>query len=332
MAVRIGHASIDERGKINSGSAGDNNGKEVYIKNWYKHNKGWVVLRCTDAAKREKIAQAMEKACKNNDIGYDQYQRDTLFNNVKSNGFDPSKTTKKVETDCSGLVRVCIAYAFGKDIAGNIRTVTEPSMLVKTGYFTKYTSDKYCKSSDYLRRGDILCTPVSGHTVVVLDNGAKVSSSATSSTTSGTASSLNKTVKWNGLVTAKSLNVRKGAGTSYDKCSFGPLSKGKTVGVCDTVKASNGDKWYYIKVASKHGFVHSAYITEKTTKTVKYKATANLNLRSKAGVVENKNVLCVIPKGKTVTYEGKAKTVNGVKWYCVTYNGKTGYASSKYLK
>ena len=173
MAVRIGHASIDERRKTKGGSAGDNNGREVYIKNRYIHPKKWVVLRCKDAKKRDKIAEAMEKACKNNDIGYDQYQRDTLFNNVKDKGFDPSKTTKKVETDCSALVRVCIAYAYGKDIAGNIRTVTEPSTLVKTGEFEKLTSDKYCKSSDYLERGMILCTPVSGHTVVVLDDGPK---------------------------------------------------------------------------------------------------------------------------------------------------------------
>lgn len=179
MAVKIGHASIDENGNARNGKAGDQNAKEVKISNYYVHSKGWVVLRCNDDAKREKIAEAMEKACKNNDIGYDQNQRDTLWNNVKGSGYDPSKTTKKVETDCSALVRVCIAYAFGSDKVGNIRTVSEPSTLVKTGLFTKYTEAKYCKSSDYLKRGDILCTPVSGHTVVVLDDGAKVNTSTT---------------------------------------------------------------------------------------------------------------------------------------------------------
>lgn len=174
MAVRIGHASGDENGKITGGSAGDQTGKEVCIRNWYQHKKGWVVLRCKDPEKRLLIAEAMEKACANSNIGYDQNQRDTLFNAVKNLGFDPSKVTKKVETDCSALVRVCIAYAYGEDIAGNIRTITEPAALVKTGEFEKLTSDKYCKSSDYLLRGDILVTPVSGHTVVVLDNGAKM--------------------------------------------------------------------------------------------------------------------------------------------------------------
>ena len=179
MTVRIGHASKDENNKIKNGSAGDQTGKEVCIRDWYLHGKGWVVLRCKDAAKREKIAEAMEKACDNSQIGYDGNQRDTLFNNVKNAGYDPSKTTKKVETDCSALIRVCIAYAYGKDVAGNIRTVHEPDTLVKTGEFEKLTADKFCKSSDYLLRGDILCTPVSGHTVVVLDNGAAVGEGVT---------------------------------------------------------------------------------------------------------------------------------------------------------
>lgn len=182
MTVRIGHASIDENKQTHGGAAGDQTGKEVCVRTWYKHAKGWVLLRCKDAAAREKIAQAMEKACVNAHIGYDQYQRDTLYNHVKDKGFDPSKTTKFVETDCSALVRVCIAYAFGRDVAGNIRTVNEPAALVATGQFEKLTAARYCEYSDYLMRGDILCTPVSGHTVVVLDNGARAGNTTTSTT------------------------------------------------------------------------------------------------------------------------------------------------------
>lgn len=172
--VKIGHARIDERGKITGGSAGDQTGKEVMISDYYVHPKGWYVLRCKDVDMREKIAQAMEKACKNNQIGYDQSGRDTLFNNVKDKGFDPSKTTKNVETDCSALTRVCIAYAYGKDVTGNMNTTVLPAVLVKIGLFTKYTSKQYCQSSAYLRRGDILCTRSKGHVVIVLNDGAMV--------------------------------------------------------------------------------------------------------------------------------------------------------------
>lgn len=219
MAVRIGHASIDESGKAKNGKAGDQTSKEVCIRNWYLNSKGWVVLRCKDAAKRERIAQAMEKACNNPHIGYDQWQRDSLFNNVKDKGFDPSKTTKAVETDCSALVRVCIAYAYGKDVAGNIRTISEPDMLVKTGLFEKLTADKYTASSDYLLRGDILCTPVSGHTVVVLDNGAKIKS-----TTSTTAYTLTQFVK----------DVQKAIGADVDG-EAGPETLSKTVTLSATI-------------------------------------------------------------------------------------------------
>ncbi len=66
-----------------------------------------------------------------------------------------------------------------------------------------------------------------------------------------------------------------------------------------------------------------------------YQTTAGLNLRSGAGTT--KNVLTVIPKGAKVTCYGYYTTVNGTKWYYVTYkNSKgvrfTGFVSSKYLK
>lgn len=210
MAVRIGHASIDENGKIKNGKAGDQTGKEVKISNWYPHKKGWVLLRCVDPEKAALIAECMEKACRNVLIGYDQWQRDSLFNYLKDKCFDPDRLDVAKETDCSALIRVCIAYAFGKDVAGNIRTVNLPETLVKTGLFKMYTSDKYCKSSDYLRRGDILCTPVSGHVVCVLDDGplAYTTSEAATEAAHAFDAALLGTYKTTGK-----LNIRSGAGT-----------------------------------------------------------------------------------------------------------------------
>lgn len=72
---------------------------------------------------------------------------------------------------------------------------------------------------------------------------------------------LNETSKWTGYVTgAGSLNVRTWAGTENAAVSFSPLKDGTAVGVCDTVKASNGDNWYYILYNGKHGFVSAKYI------------------------------------------------------------------------
>ena len=59
MSVKIGHASIDENGKIYNGTAGDQTAKEVCTRDWY--SRPWsVVLRCTDATMAEKIAVACE--------------------------------------------------------------------------------------------------------------------------------------------------------------------------------------------------------------------------------------------------------------------------------
>ena len=166
--VLIGSA----RSSYGNTSPGDQNGgREVSTENWYQHSKGWVVIRAKDAAAREKIAIAMERACANNNIGYSQPTRNTLYSNVKPFGFDPARTTKKVNTDCSALVRVCVNFA---GIAvGDFITSTEVSKLMATGAFEKLTDDKHCKRDDYLLRGDILVTRTKGHTVVVLSNGAK---------------------------------------------------------------------------------------------------------------------------------------------------------------
>ena len=101
MAVIIGSARIDERGKASGGKAGDQTGKEVSTQNWYKHSKGWVVLRAKDPDVAAKIAVAMRHACDNNNIGYDQYQNQTLWNEVKNKGYDPAKADKPCETDCA---------------------------------------------------------------------------------------------------------------------------------------------------------------------------------------------------------------------------------------
>lgn len=268
MSVKIGHAAKDENNKITGGNAGDQTEREVRIDDYYVHSKGWVVLRCKDAAKREKIALAMEKACKNNQIGYDQNQRNTLFDNVKNKGFDPSKTTKNVETDCSGLTRVCIAYAYGSDKAGNIRTSDLPDTLVKTGLFTKYTSDKYCKSSDYLRRGDILCTPVKGHVIVVLGNGAKVI--VAKKVAKEVPKSSSKSVIGTYKTTAK-LNIRNGAGTQKnkhgsDKTVLVNIPKGTKITCDGRYTTITGNKWLYVQFTYKNiaytGFASSKYLVK----------------------------------------------------------------------
>lgn len=171
MAVKIGSARSDENGRITGGKAGDQTGKEVSTQDWYLHRKGWRVFRAKDSARGEKIAQCMERACANAKIGYDQNERNDLYNAAKKYGFDVSKVTANVETDCSALVRVCCAYA-GISLS-DFNTESEPTRLRGCGYFQELAGSKYQSQSVYLRRGDILVTKTKGHTVIVLSNGSK---------------------------------------------------------------------------------------------------------------------------------------------------------------
>ena len=175
MHVKIGSARIDERGRIHGGKAGNQTGKELSIQKWYRHSKGWRVLRCTDSSKAEKIAAAMEAACRNHNIGYDQYERSTLYKLAKSVGFDPGKVIKPCETDCSALVRVCLAYA--GIMTDNFLTTDEAQKILATGYFVELKDGRYTDHSAHLRRGDILVTRAKGHTAVVLSNGGKADAS-----------------------------------------------------------------------------------------------------------------------------------------------------------
>lgn len=170
--VYVGSASIDENGKAKGGKAGNQSGKELRKQAWYKHSKGWRVFRAKSAEIAKKIADDMRWAIANKHIGYDQGQRNTLYTAAAKVGFDCGEVTSDCETDCSALVRVCLAYA-GIDVPAGFRTANEASNLLKTGQFTEMTGSKYTDQSAYLKEGDILVTKTSGHTVVVLNDGGK---------------------------------------------------------------------------------------------------------------------------------------------------------------
>ena len=171
MTVRIGHASIDERGKASGGAASDQTGKEVCTRNWY--SKGWnVLLRPRSAELAEKSARACETACANPNIGYDQGGRNTLHAKASAVGYDLGKITEPCECDCSSLMHVC-AIAGGANLtygANGHTTRTMVRAFVNSGDYIKLTSSNYLTMDKYLQRGDILVKEGS-HTAMVLTNG-----------------------------------------------------------------------------------------------------------------------------------------------------------------
>ena len=182
MAIKIGHASIDENAGIKNGASGDQTGREVCIRTWYA--KPWsFVLRCTDEAKAEKMAAACEAGCGNPNIGYDQNQRNTLHTQAKQAGYDLSRITTPCETDCSAFICVC-AEAAGITIPYNgtnaPTTSTMKTAFTATGMFEVLTASKYVTGDAWLKRGDILVKPGS-HTVMALENGSMANAGAPAS-------------------------------------------------------------------------------------------------------------------------------------------------------
>lgn len=174
MAVIIGSARQDENGKAYGGQAGNQSGKEISTQNWYLHSKGWRVLRAKDAGVGHRLAIAMRAACENKNIGYNQWRRNTLYDAAAVWGFDISRVNTPVETDCSALVRTCIAYAAGiTTLPSSLRTGNMCGLILATGQFEELSGKEYTTKPDYLKAGDILCTKTSGHTVIVLTDGAK---------------------------------------------------------------------------------------------------------------------------------------------------------------
>ena len=208
MAVKIGHASIDENGKISGGTTGDQTGKEVCIRTWYSKPWGFV-LRCKDLFKAEKMAIACEQGCANDKIGYDQAQRNTLYTQAKKVNYDLSKIATACECDCSSFMTIC-AIAAGIKITYGTNAPTTSTMKTvfnNTGEFDILTESKYLTSDSYLKRGDIL-VKAGSHTAMVLENGSNATvaqSSLTSTVKCIDVSSYQGNIDWN-LVKATGVN------------------------------------------------------------------------------------------------------------------------------
>ena len=322
MAVLIGSA----RSSYGNTTPGDQNGgREVSTEKYYVHSKGWYVLRAKDPEKRERIAVAMERACANNDIGYDQSTRLTLFNNVKPYGFDPSLTTKKVNTDCSALVRVCVHYA-GIEV-DNFITSNEVSKLMATGEFDKFSDDEHCKSSDHLLRGDILDTRTKGHTVVVLSNGAKASEEVVS-----IAYKLGDRILRNGMdgEDVKELQTMLitldydcgawGADGEFGDSTQQAVERFQTAHGC-AVDGEVGPE----TLAALEKAMEEAEAPVAEARYVKI-VNGNCYVR-KAPKVEKKNDIGVAHRGDILRYQGQ---ISADGWHLVEFNGKNGWVSGKY--
>lgn len=136
-----------------------------------------------------------------------------------------------------------------------------------------------------------------------------------------------------GTITGSDVRMRSGAGTDYS--IVGTYAKGTKM----TVTGAKGN-WYAVKYNGKTGYVIGDYmtlsVTSKSTGTssgstsssLKYAATiTGSDVRMRSGAGTSYSIVGTYGKGTKVTVTGSQKG-----WYKVSYNGKTGYISSDYIR
>ena len=173
MAVKIAHASMDERGKASGGAIGDQTKKEICIRDWY--NKDWdCVIRFKKEKHAEKAAAFMEQLAKNDNVGYDQSNRNSLIIQAEKVDWQADKIKTKCEADCSSSITAAAIAAGVKkaDVFTSnnaCTTATLKSKLLKTGLVEVFTNKAQTQTDKFALRGDIYLKEGS-HVVMVIED------------------------------------------------------------------------------------------------------------------------------------------------------------------
>lgn len=366
----ISNSGSDENGGYHSGRAGDQTGREWYLRSWY--NRPWnCVLRYEkDPRVGQKMAELSCAAALNNLVGYDQYERDTYWAHLKASNYDPAQITIACEADCSAGVIAnirAVGYLLGIPALQHISASYTGDMRAgfKAAGFTVLTADKYLSGYDYLLPGDILLNDAH-HTATNVTRG-RLAANSNSPQPSPAPAKTNMTYVGKGIGTATAkteMNIRSNSNTNSS--SYGTISKGTKVEVleilsngwykivwpgasCGYAYTSNSTKTYYSYVAKKKAptATKPKPSSSKKSMTAKegatgfnkslagtYRTTADLNIRHGAGT--SKALMVTIPKGTKVANYGYYSVSNGCKWLYVQFTYKnvtyTGFASSTYLR
>ena len=213
-------------------------------------------------------------------------------------------------------------------------TVTATSLNVRSGAGTSYSVITKLPKGTVV---DVLESASNGWKKIKTSGGTTgwVSGEYLTTGSAGNSSTNNSTsqTSYKATVNTDSLNMRKGAGTSYSVIT--KLSKGTVVDVIES--ASNG--WKKVKTSNgTTGWVSGSYLTtgvveytstDNSTSQTSYKATVNtdsLNMRKGAGT--SYSVITKLSKGTVVDVLESAS--NGWK-KIKTSNGTIGWVSGSYL-
>lgn len=335
----ISNSGSDENGGIKGGKAGDQSGKEWYLRIWY--SRPWTcVLRFPDIIVGTLIAQLAIDAALNDRIGYDQGQRDTFWREVKKVGYLPAKIITACEEDCTagvnGIVH-CAAYLLGIDAlkqipetgvrSGNMRR------LFKAAGFKVLTDAKFLKSGDFLLPGDILLYD-NHHGATNVTCGKKVRSGYAYHDV------IDNLDEYRGKADLVTGDLKRGdSGPEVQKLQ--QLLLKWHVG-CLPKYGADGDFGKETEDAVK-AFQKSAKLPETGAYDAATEAAlmrtvcghveitgGSVNVRSAPGT--SSRDIGTVHKGDVLIYQGITEEADGKPWYLIVYNNANGWVSSKYAR
>lgn len=241
----VSNCGQDERGRYHGGAAGDQSGREYYLREWY--NKGWTcVLRYPEPVARMLMCHMAIDAALNPKIGYDQDNRKSFWDELKANKFDPALITKKCEADCTSSTT---AIAKGVGYLKELHPLAELSMNTTSrtmrinfihADFIVFTDSKYLTSPKYLLPGDVLLKE--NHHACI-----NVSKGVLSPSLEG-----EKKV----IITGRNVWVREGPAISYETLAV--VHYGDTFPYLNE-RYADGSGWYKVNFQGHEGFVSCKY-------------------------------------------------------------------------
>ena len=169
--MKIIQASISENGTT-KGDAGNQNGKELNIRNWY--NRPWdAVLRYKEKNIADEVVKIAKLLVNSYLVGYSQTDRNSLYQTLKEYNFDVNKyiaSGKKTNCDCSSFVYACYACVLPKLRTDNNAPTTSTFIdFFNNKGFTISKNEIHTKTSDSIVNGDILLS-IGKHVVLAYDD------------------------------------------------------------------------------------------------------------------------------------------------------------------
>lgn len=163
MALMCAWASQSEGGGVD-GQPGDQTGNEVKRGPWYQFGQNQV-FRFKDRNKARRAAALIGACADNNNIGYGQSDRLTLYQEWSAANWNVNGITRPCNCDCSSLI-AAVVNAVGITVDPSLTTYSMAAGLMATHEFEEYTLPMYLTTDDHLAAGDIVNNS-SSHVIMV---------------------------------------------------------------------------------------------------------------------------------------------------------------------